>query len=355
MANNLIPSDGNTTVFDALTGASAKGSSAIAYPSPLPSGVAGLVFDWTGDETLELRSESTDSYTEANYPIHDQIALKPERFTVNASTAEIVFLGPPQAFQAPSQPSNPLLLLSAMVPSLTPGSALALASRISNTLVATSLPSNTTLPANIQNALSGTAYMASLAAQTIGQEATGLYSLADQAPTLGPLLSSPLGPVAGAAGSALGGAPNSPASSSASPGVNNLWQYYKSLNGTNQTRQVLIVGYIYALWKGRQRFTVETPWGGLDSMIIESVDSTQPAETPGRTDHRITFKKFNVGPDVTVTSAVGRAANQAVESNPSTNGNVGQTDLTALATSPYYQQWTAAGQPQQLPYPVPTP
>ena len=105
MSTNLINSDG-PSVF---AGLSATQKQALAYPSPLPPGIAGLIFDWTGKERLELRSDATDSYTEDNTAIHDQIALTPERFTLDASTAEVIF-SPIQPSGSPPQPANPLPL-----------------------------------------------------------------------------------------------------------------------------------------------------------------------------------------------------------------------------------------------------
>lgn len=329
-----FPSSSEPSVFDALSGATANGSNAIAYPSPLPGGIAGLVFDWTGDERLELRSEITDSWVEDNEPIHDQIALYPERFTLDASTAEIVFL-PSSAGNTPPQPANPLPILANMAPTLTPGASLSLSARGINASISVSLPPNTILPPDVQSALGQTAYMAQLAAKTIGQVAQAARNLAALPATLGPILSDPLGSVAPIAGSSLGSSPNSPPGSAAAAGTNSLWQYYLSLQPTAKNNQAMVMGFIYQLWKGRQRFTIETPWGIFASMVIETADGTQPGDTPGRTDHRITFKRFNVAKEILINSqAVGRNKNQATESNPQVNGTVGKVPAAVSTPAP---------------------
>lgn len=51
-------------------------------------------FDYEGDQTLSLMSEITDHYVEDNKAIADQIALKPEEFTVNGFVAELNDIAP---------------------------------------------------------------------------------------------------------------------------------------------------------------------------------------------------------------------------------------------------------------------
>lgn len=61
--------------------------------SPLtPSiiGVSGFVFDIIGNEEISLDSEITDSYTETNTTYQDQIALRPEQFTLSGYVGELV-------------------------------------------------------------------------------------------------------------------------------------------------------------------------------------------------------------------------------------------------------------------------
>lgn len=262
MASSLIPSD-NPSVFDGLSPSTLQ---ALAYPSPLPLGIAGLIFDWIGDERIELRSDITDSWVENNTVINDQIALHPERFTVDASTAEVVF-SPTVPNPAPPQPANPLPLNEPFVPVLTPGA----------------------------------------------QQAADA---------------------------------NAAQASTTSAGTNSLYGYYLSKQGGSLTKQERVMGYIYQLWLGRCRFTVETPWGIFKDMVIEMADGVQTEETNGRTDHKITFKKFRIAQEVTVTEVQfsGRAFPQATESDPSLNGNIGQLDVTSRGTAQILGNWRAATQ-----------
>ena len=68
---------------------------------------------------IELTSQISDHYTEANEAIQDQIALMPETITVNGYVGELVYTKP----VAPriTNPTDPLVDNPAMVPQLTPG------------------------------------------------------------------------------------------------------------------------------------------------------------------------------------------------------------------------------------------
>lgn len=330
MATNTIPSDA-ASIFDAL---SASQKNALAYPSPSPGGIAGLIFDWVGEERLELRSDITDSWLEDNTAVNDQIALYPERFTVDASTAEVVF-APNNTSTNPSQPLNPLSLNIGMVPTLTPGAASSLASTAINGLV----------PGVIASSLSGlTAILAQSASQVLAQtvQTQGVFSALPS--TLGPALIGSLGSDGSqSAGNALGQAANSTDTAVAET-PNGLYGYYQGLNGSNPpNRQVSIMGFIYQLWKGRVLFTVETPWGIFTSMAIELSDGVQPQETEGQTDHKITFKKVRIAGDPTDSSGqqLGRSNNQAAEGNPSLNGNIGQSEISSQLTTQILNGWTA--------------
>lgn len=385
MATNTIPSDA-ASIFDAL---SASQKNALAYPSPSPGGIAGLIFDWVGEERLELRSDITDSWLEDNTAVNDQIALYPERFTVDASTAEVVF-APNNTSTNPSQPLNPLSLVASLIPSLTPGAAASLASTAINGLV----------PGVAASSVSGiTSSLANTAAQVITQTVQQGGSFSSIPSTLGPALINSLGSsLTDLAANALGLSANS-TQTAVSQTPSGLYGYYQGVTGqtsgqsatvspgtptiatlataaiagavsavvpgslsgvvpilsqllspTAQTqppppanRQVSVMGFIYQLWKGRQLFTVETPWGIFTSMAIELADGVQPAESRGQTDHKITFKKVRISQDPVTTSGaqLGRSSNQSAEGNPSLNGNIGQVEVAAQQAAQYLQGWGA--------------
>lgn len=97
----------------------------------------------------------------------------------------------------------------------------------------------------------------------------------------------------------------------------------------NQSRQEQVFGYFYQLWKGRQLFTVQTPWGVFTNMILEMGRSEQLEDTRFRTDMTLTFKKIRVAESVTVNvgQIAGRASFQ--RANVSQNGTAGTPQVTA--------------------------
>ena len=58
--------------------------------TPTTIGVSGFIFSIIGDEEISLDSEITDSFTETNISYQDQIALRPEQFTLSGYVGEIV-------------------------------------------------------------------------------------------------------------------------------------------------------------------------------------------------------------------------------------------------------------------------
>lgn len=338
MGSNVIPSD-SPSVFAAL---STSQATALAYPSPFPPGFAGLVFDWIGEERLELRSEITDSWVEDNTTVQDQIALHPERFTLDAATAEVVF-SPTSINASPSQPLNPLSLNTSMVPTLTAGASAALAGQAINGLVPGVIPASLS---PLTSPLAGQA-ATSIANTSLANGVSALPS------TLGPALTPPLGSVgAQNSGGALGQAPNSTDTAiGATP--SGLYGYYAGLQGGALDRQSTVMGFIYQMWKGRQLFTVETPWGIFTSMAIELADGVQPEETKGRTDHKITFKKFRIAGESLLAPALGRASNQAADASPAVNGNIGQQDATDQQVNQIFNGWFGGQGPLAVPNLVP--
>ena len=255
MATNIIPSN-QQSIFAGLSTVQQR---AYAYPTPLPYGISGLVFDIRGEERMEFRSEITDHWLEDNTAIHDQISLNPERVTLTGSVGIIAYATPlPQ--RAPVQTANGLPINLIIVPTITPGSTQA-------------------------------------EAESDNTEAIDVSS-----------------------------------------DIQSLYDYYLSNGdlGTDsaqpnpQTKQQQVVGYLYNLWTGRQLFTVETPWGIFTNMAIESCEPSQNAETENQTDITVTFKKLRLAVEVqvNVNITIGRRDAQQAESNPSLNGNVGQTTLT---------------------------
>lgn len=96
----------------------------------------------------------------------------------------------------------------------------------------------------------------------------------------------------------------------------------------NQTAQTKTLLYFMELWKGRQLFTIETPWGTLTNMVILTLRASQGEETKFRSSFTIVFQKFTfVG---TITVNVGQLAGRAeLQQAPVTqNGVAAKVPLT---------------------------
>lgn len=109
-----------------------------------------------------------------------------------------------------------------------------------------------------------------------------------------------------------------------------LSEFYRSRapQQPNQTRQSYVFGYFYQLWKGRQIFSVETPWGIWNDMAILSLNGTQGEETKSVSEFRIQFKRISKVQSAIITT--GNLAGRAVfqRAGYTQNGNVGLQNLT---------------------------
>ncbi len=75
---------------------------------------------------------------------------------------------------------------------------------------------------------------------------------------------------------------------------------FQSRQQPGQTKQSYVYGYIYQLWKGRQLFSVETPWGIFENMAILSASAKQGPESRSVSEFTITFKKIRVARTINV-------------------------------------------------------
>lgn len=121
-----------------------------------------------------------------------------------------------------------------------------------------------------------------------------------------------------------------------------LWGYYNQRlpQQPNQTKQSLVLGYLYQLWRGRQRCSVETPWGFMNSMMIQSVQASQGERTKWSSTFSVTFVKFRVAETITIQPGrlAGRAFSQwAPETN---NGAIGQQTSTFAQEAQLFQKVT---------------
>lgn len=109
-----------------------------------------------------------------------------------------------------------------------------------------------------------------------------------------------------------------------------LYGYFnRSAGALAQTRQSKAFSYFYQLWLGRQLFSVETPWGVMNNMAIESLSPSQSQESASRTDFTITFKKIRFAQVVTVN--IGVLAGRAQQQNAAKTQQAKATTTTVTA------------------------
>lgn len=106
-----------------------------------------------------------------------------------------------------------------------------------------------------------------------------------------------------------------------------LFGYYnsKAAQRPTQTKQTKAFLYFYELWKSRIPFSVETPWGFMNNVIIQNLGVEQGEETKFQSEIRMTLKKLRFIEQVTITAGqlAGRAAQQSAPVVQ--NGNAGKT------------------------------
>lgn len=336
---------------------------AIVRPNNPPLGIAGFLFDITGDEWVELSSQITDHFTEANTAIQDNIALEPEKVTVRGLVAELRSFSPPPQEAAPV--TNPLPDNVPMTPPITSGAtegllstagiagvigvaakttALGILARKAPGIASAAVAFGPAIIAGAREriATAGTAAVGTLSTpsataslNTSGTPQPGIIqsALGVIKSVIPKMAKSLLGalkkPTAPASQKLLGGAA---AQESASTGTDSsLLEVYEAKQPTppNQTRQSSAFLYFYALWKGRQLFSIETPWGIWTNMAILSLRAEQREASKSSTDFTITFKKIRTTEAVTIQlgELAGRNAFQTAASAPTQNGNVGQTPV----------------------------
>lgn len=104
--------------------------------------------------------------------------------------------------------------------------------------------------------------------------------------------------------------------------------YFKARTPQTGDRQSRVFAYFYNLWKGRQLFTVDTPWGFFTDMAIQSLRVNQDSTTKYVSDFIITFKKIRFAENVIISSGqlAGRVAQQSAEQT--NNGVAGKEPVT---------------------------
>ena len=194
--------------------------------TPPPS----ILFNYEGEQSLDLSSDITDHYVEDNSAIQDQIALKPEIYVVQGFVGELNDIAP-AALEPLKVAAEKLTTISAYVPQF-----------------------------------STTATIAYLTALQVYQTGKSLVNsaIATWASINGGDFSGGQGVING---SGLSGA-----------------------NSKTQTQQQIYFQQFYGYWRNRTLFTVQTPWAVFQDMAIQNLKAIQDPETRMISDFQITFK-----------------------------------------------------------------
>lgn len=86
------------------------------------SGIGGFVFDYEGEETLNLHADITDHYTEDNTAIQDHVARNPTHLTMRGFVAELVYKPQAGILGTLESIQNRLTTVPAYLGKYTPGS-----------------------------------------------------------------------------------------------------------------------------------------------------------------------------------------------------------------------------------------
>ena len=280
----IIPSD-SPSIYAALNTLQFQDARlALVRPKDPPPGVAGYLFDIVDEDSVEIESDITDHYIEDNTAVQDQIALRPETITVRGTVAEIVLYDPKFA---PVQ--RPVLNDR--------GQYAQQAIQTGVSILATRLPLVGALVPQLAS------YWAQQQAEVDTNFLIQQQRLAD---------------------------------------ANSLYgRYIQDVPlQSDQTNQSRIFGYFYQLWKGRQFFSVETPWGFFNSMVIQSLSVSQGASTRYASEFTVTFKKLRVAQAINLVQGqlAGRAADQRAA--VTLNSNVAARTYTATETDKFLAKAT---------------
>lgn len=84
-------------------------------------GIAGFVFDYLGDTTLNLEADITDHYSENNFAVQDHVAIKPTRVVLKGFVSELVHKAPQGVVGLLASMQSGLSQIDAYLESYTPG------------------------------------------------------------------------------------------------------------------------------------------------------------------------------------------------------------------------------------------
>lgn len=234
-----------------------------------------LIFDYEGEQSIELKSDITDHWAEDNTALQNQVALRPIRINTKGFIGELTNR-PPNAILAALQVAASKLTL---VPGMTPQ-----------------------LSAEALNAYNTAAFA----------YATGIGA-ANAAVTA-------FSTINGGGGEAV----------VSGNGISNAGQ-------ASQGRQQIYWQQFFGYWNTRTLFTVQTPWAVFSNMVIESIRTSQDEDTNVISYFEITFKQLRFArtgaqinlADVTP-SLLGRLASQTSPNVNFASSNLSQSVLQPI-------------------------
>jgi hypothetical protein len=248
----------DSTPFDSL--APLQKLALVTSPA-LPDGVGGFYLDIYEEDQIEVNAEVTDHYTEKNAAIHDHMALRPETVTVHGIVGEIALLKQKPKDAAAAQ-RDTLPTVEDYLPELTIG-ALQGASEAATDAFAV---------------LDPVAGLSAAAASNVTTAVSAFAASAIPAP-------SPYDVYRRSAGISASDLQGQSGYLKAEP---------------TKRRQKDAFAYLYALWKGRQFVTVETPWGVFETMVITNLRVEQGKDTKSQSDFYVTFKAIRFAEEIVV-------------------------------------------------------
>lgn len=273
----VSPLPKNTRGYQPLTANTGPSSSLFSGGLPSLSSLFSslpptLVFSYEGENVAIIESDITDHYVEANSPIQDQIALRPEVITVKGYVGELTDILP-----------APLAIIQ--------GAA--------------------------QTLLNVDAYNPGLGITDLEQVNQAAFQYANAAS----IANSAISAWSSVFGGGLTGGGSEIVSGS---GV-------LSENVVIQSNQQQMFQQLYGYWYNRTLFNIQSPWAIFTNMAILSVKAIQDAETAYITDFEVSFKKIRQVQTQTgflSTLADARAATQSAPPvNNGTSAGAGSTTI----------------------------
>lgn len=238
-----------------------------------------FVFNYEGEQSVQLESDITDHFAEDNTALQDQIALPPPLITTHGFIGELNNIAP-AALAAVQTIANKLVNISAYAPALSTSALIAY----------------------------NTAFQ--------------LYQVAQNAINSGVSAWSSINGTGGE--SVISGNFSNPISVQ-----------------QNQTKQQLAFQQLYGYWATRTLFTVQTPWAVFQNCAIKSMRPIQDAEDKYITTFEMTFKQMRFAQTSTTGGTIGsnlqgKASLQAqATTNLGTSTPVASTSLLSGLGSSY--------------------